>query len=60
MRKPELPESLFTSLLTCKAMSSLPKLRDTDMEMRIDSEDGLQTGWPCTARKEPALSPGYF
>lgn len=30
------------------------------MEMRRESEAGLQTSWPGTARKEPVLSSGYF
>lgn len=60
MPNTELSEGFFISLLTCKVMSPLPKLRNKDMEMRIEREDRLQTGWPCTARKESALSPEYF
>ena len=31
--------------------------KEKGVEMRVDREDGLQIGWPCSAQKEPALSP---
>ena len=34
--------------------------KDKGVEMKVDREDGLQIGWPCSTRKEPALSPRYF
>lgn len=34
--------------------------KDKGVEMKVDREDGLQIAWPCSTRKEPALSPRYF